>query len=516
MWLTNATGFSLSITCISAFVLLATLWYFNILRKRKNALSKGRVVLFTRFPEPGKTKTRLVAELGEAGASRAQLYMTDHMLNILAEFQKRKTDTAVEVKVAGGNVSQIGHWLDRKGFPPERFSWSMQCDGHLGTKMAQTFDSSFKKGNEIAVIIGSDIPAIDADILDAALDKLHRSDCEMILGPAKDDGYYLVGLRKEVKHKLGDLNSLFEGIEWGTSKVLQQQLDVASHSGIKVELMSQILTDVDTQDDLGEFERAVGVSLTDLKMPVLSVVIPVLNEEANIHAILTCIKENSSWPSYIEVIISDGGSLDCTVECVDQFAEENPEMKISVVQGGAGRGRQLNAGARAATGVNVLFLHADTRLPWAFDRYVLLTLAEPGNVAGAFNFSFDVLHSKEKHSQDKCSWWNRKQLQILERLVRLRCRVSELAYGDQALFMSRKIFDKAGMFPPFLLMEDYAMVKKLQKFGHLRIIQDVSVVTSARRLLKKGIIKTVIINRLMMVGYTIGIDPGTLGRFYYG
>ena len=75
------------------------------------------------------------------------------MLNILAEFQKRKTDTAVEVKVAGGNVSQIGHWLDRKGFPPERFSWSMQCDGHLGTKMAQTFDSSFKKGNEIAVIV---------------------------------------------------------------------------------------------------------------------------------------------------------------------------------------------------------------------------------------------------------------------------------------------------------------------------------------------------------------------------
>ncbi|XP_038068780.1 uncharacterized protein LOC119738111 [Patiria miniata] len=495
---------------ICFLVIFATLWYLRVVSKTS---SKERIVILCKFPRPGGVKTRLIPGLGEAGAARAQLYMSDHMLDVLSEFQRQRVGITVEVKAFGGSADQFKYWLGRKLFPRQCFSWSFQCDGHLGIKMADALNSAFNEGSEFAVLIGSDTPAVNADILETALSKLRSPDCEMILGRAQDGGYYLVGFRRQVKERLGVLNDIFEGIEWSTSTVCHRQAEIATGLGVKVQLMPQILQDVDTPDDLPEFEKSVGVSVTALKAPVLSIVIPTLNEEENIERALRSIKENSSWIDYIEVIISDGGSTDSTLGKVDEFAQNNPELRIKTVRGGRGRGKQLNAGASEATGVNLLFLHADGSLPLAFDRHILLTLAEPGNIAGAFNLGWDVLQGDKRND---CSRLISAQLQ-LGQLLHLACyKFTETAYGDQGMFMSRKIFEKVGHFPPYRLMEDYEMALKLQRYGHLKILQEVFIIASARRLIKKGVWKARFINCLMVMGYHMGIHPDTLANFYYG
>ncbi|XP_022080981.1 uncharacterized protein LOC110974005 isoform X1 [Acanthaster planci] len=379
--------------------------------------------------------------------------------------------------------------------------------------MASALNKAFNEGSELAVLIGSDVPSNSADILDTALSKLRSPDCEMILGQAKDGGYYLVGLRREVKERLGVLDGIFEGIEWSTPTVCQRQVEVAALLGVKVQLLPQILQDVDTPDDLPEFEKHVGVRVADLKAPVLSIVIPVLNEEANVECALQSIKKNSSWIDYIEIIVSDGGSIDSTLGKVEDFAEKNPDLRIKMVRGSKGRGKQLNAGAREATGVNLLFLHADGRLPRAFDRHVLLTLAEPGTIAGAFNLGWDVLQEDQRND---CSWLVQAQLRLGQLMRLASYKFTETAFGDQGLFMSRQTFDKAGRFPPYRLMEDYEMAMNLQRHGHLKIIQDVFIIASARRLIKKGVWKVALINCLLILGYHISVHPDTLARFYYG
>ncbi|XP_022080982.1 uncharacterized protein LOC110974005 isoform X2 [Acanthaster planci] len=332
--------------------------------------------------------------------------------------------------------------------------------------MASALNKAFNEGSELAVLIGSDVPSNSADILDTALSKLRSPDCEMILGQAKDGGYYLVGLRREVKERLGVLDGIFEGIEWSTPTVCQRQVEVAALLGVKVQLLPQILQDV-----------------------------------------------NSSWIDYIEIIVSDGGSIDSTLGKVEDFAEKNPDLRIKMVRGSKGRGKQLNAGAREATGVNLLFLHADGRLPRAFDRHVLLTLAEPGTIAGAFNLGWDVLQEDQRND---CSWLVQAQLRLGQLMRLASYKFTETAFGDQGLFMSRQTFDKAGRFPPYRLMEDYEMAMNLQRHGHLKIIQDVFIIASARRLIKKGVWKVALINCLLILGYHISVHPDTLARFYYG
>ncbi|PSR17558.1 hypothetical protein C8255_12020 [filamentous cyanobacterium CCP3] len=199
------------------------------------------LMLFTRFPEPGRTKTRLIPHLGPAGAAALQRQMTEH---VLAQVQgaARRRPLAVEVHFAGGSPGQMRAWLG------DAVTYYPQTEGGLGDRLMAAFKQSFGLGRAGAIAIGSDCPALTPDHLAAALAALQRVD--VALGPATDGGYYLIGLRQPQP-------ALFEAIAWGTDQVLAQTLAAATAQGLTVELLTP-LTDVDRPEDLPQWESIVA------------------------------------------------------------------------------------------------------------------------------------------------------------------------------------------------------------------------------------------------------------------
>ncbi len=218
----------------------------------------------------------------------------------------------------------------------------------------------------------------------------------------------------------------------------------------------------------------------------ISIIIPVFNEAANI---LRAIESTSG--SEIEVIVVDGGSTDETIAAVQA-------QGIKVISSPAGRARQMNLGGQMATGDILLFLHADTRLPMGFDESIRQTLSLEHWIAGAFALGIDD---------------PQRQFRWLERGVQWRSVYAQMPYGDQAIFLRTEVFKSIGGFPDLPIMEDFELVRRLQKLGKIAIIKD-PVKTSARRWLQKGILQTTLINQLVVLGYLLGISPVRLAQIY--
>ncbi len=223
---------------------------------------------------------------------------------------------------------------------------------------------------------------------------------------------------------------------------------------------------------------------------MISIVIPTLNESACIRETLRCLVENAMGP--IEIIVVDGGSIDSTVEIAAEF-------DVQIVNGPAGRSAQMNAGAAVATGDVLMFLHGDTRVPKDFDQWIVNTLEQQQEpIAGAFNLEI----AGE-------SW----QLRWVEWGVRVRSTIFQLPYGDQAIFLKSSTFYKFGGFPELAIMEDFVLIRSLAKCGRIAIVP-AAVITSARRWEKQGVIKTTVINQMMIIGYALGVEPDRLRQWY--
>ncbi len=149
---------------------------------------KKQLAVFTRYPLPGNTKTRLAPALGFQGAADLQKKMTEHIICFLKQL-KEDFDLAVEVRYEGGNADLIKRWLG------DGFTYRPQGTGDLGFRMKGFFQDAFANGSDMAVIVGSDIPEITDAVIKNAFDILCR--CDMVLGPAKDGGYYLIGMRRD-------------------------------------------------------------------------------------------------------------------------------------------------------------------------------------------------------------------------------------------------------------------------------------------------------------------------------
>jgi hypothetical protein len=198
-------------------------------------IPKERLIIFTRYPEPGKTKTRMIPALGAEGAANLQRRMTEATLAKAQELQASRP-VAVEVHFAGGNYQLMQAWLGAA------VTCCPQGEGDLGERMASAFQASFADGMRGVVTIGIDCPDLDATTLTEAFEKLKTFD--LVLGPARDGGYYLIGLRRLVPE-------LFVGIDWGTSQVRQQTLDIAENLGLAIAASSlPLLDDIDRPEDL--------------------------------------------------------------------------------------------------------------------------------------------------------------------------------------------------------------------------------------------------------------------------
>jgi rSAM/selenodomain-associated transferase 2 len=217
----------------------------------------------------------------------------------------------------------------------------------------------------------------------------------------------------------------------------------------------------------------------------LSVIIPTLNEESNVGAAVDHV-----FAAAHEVIVVDCGSTDRTQDVAAAHG-------ALVITASRGRGRQQNAGAAAASGSALLFLHADTRLPTSFPALIRSALAQPGVSAGAFRLAIDA---------------PARSLRLVERMAALRCRLLQLPYGDQGLFVAAENFRRVGGFPDSAVMEDYELVRRLKRLGRI-VILDEPAATSARRWLKLGVWKATWTNQVCLAAYRIGVPSDRIARW---
>jgi rSAM/selenodomain-associated transferase 2/rSAM/selenodomain-associated transferase 1 len=446
-----------------------------------------RLLVFTRYPEPGRTKTRLIPALGERGAADLQRRMTEHTLARVRRFTRGRPGL-VEVVYEGGDARLMGTWLG-----PD-LVYRPQGKGHLGARMARVFRASFRDGTERAVIIGIDCPNLTADILDRAFRALRGRD--LVLGPARDGGYYLIGLRRDASGRA--IPSLFTGISWGTGAVLSETLEVAEKRGLTRELLDP-LADVDRPEDLPLWDRVRLAHQGSERMPGgepgwerkirprISVIIPALDEREYIARAL----ESAIRARDVEVLVIDGGSRDGTVELARSRG-------VRVISERPGRARQMNAGAAEATGDILLFLHADTRLPKGYDARVRRILARPGTAAGAFSLRFDA---------------SSRGLKWIERLANWRSRWLGLPFGDQAIFVRADLFHRLGGYREMPIMEDFELMRRLRLRGRIAMASKPAV-TSARRWLARGTWWTTLIHQAIIGAYALGVSPARIARWF--
>ena len=436
---------------------------------------KQHLIVFTRYPEPGTTKTRLIPLLGAEGAADLQRKMTEHTLSQVKRLSTLH-ELAVEIRYEGGDKNLMQTWLGQD------FEYRPQGSGDLGRRMKRSFQDAFRAGATTAVIIGTDIPEITEGIIQKAFDVLQQKN--MALGPAKDGGYYLIGLQKNSLSQA--VPDLFTGITWGAGDVLKKTIKTAKHSGLSFTLLD-VLKDVDHPEDLMIWERSQNKNTTVFNPNRISIIIPAINEADNIANTIESIGPGDKK----EVIVVDGGSNDDTVGIAKSLGAR-------VITSAPPRARQMNQGADQATGDVFLFLHADTRLPEKFDEFVFNSFKQPKMVAGAFEFRMDSPIPG---------------LRLIERLANWRSRCLKMPYGDQAIFLSSKLFHYLGGFLDIAIMEDFELVRRLRKQGKI-VILPVPVFTSPRRWQNFGILKTTLINQLVIAAYVMGIAPEVIARWY--
>ena len=434
------------------------------------AAPRERLIIFTRYPQPGKTKTRLIPALGPEGAAELQRRMAERAVVRARQLEKRRR-VSLEIRYEGGGKRLMSRWLG------PGLLFRRQGRGDLGEKMTHGFGEAFDQGMERVVLVGTDCPGVSAELFDRALEMLGEKD--LVLGPASDGGYYLIGLKTSVPQ-------LFAGVAWGTDGVLERTMRIADERGLMVGLVDQ-LDDVDRPEDLHVWERESGDITEGLSSKRVSVIIPTFNEAETVgDAILSA----GAAPG-VEVVVVDGGSDDGT-------AESARSAGAKVIVSACERAAQMNVGAMAATGETLVFLHADTRLPEDYHESVLRALARPGSVAGAFELGIDA---------------PRIALRIVERLANWRSRRLRMPYGDQALFMAAESFREMGGFPEIPIMEDFEFVRRMRRRGRVEIVP-AAVKTSARHWLALGVLRTTLVNQAVVLAYFLGISPSRIARWY--
>lgn len=221
--------------------------------------------------------------------------------------------------------------------------------------------------------------------------------------------------------------------------------------------------------------------------PELSVVIPCLDEAETLPRTLERVETEGEG---CEVVVVDGGSTDGTLA----IAAAHPGVRR--VRAPRSRGLQLNAGAAAARGETLFFLHADTLPPAGFARCIARALERPGTVAGSFCLRFDAG----------------------DPLLRLYAWCSRLnhplfTYGDQGLFLRRTTFEELGGFAPIPLLEDVEIQRRLRRRGRFVKLRR-RAVTSSRRFEAGGRLRQQAVNALLLLAYGAGESPHALARLY--
>ncbi len=439
------------------------------LYEKRHTNTRRRLIIFTRYPEAGKTKTRLIPTLGGEGAANLQRAMTEHALRTASTL----FNIDIEIRYTGASEKQLHEWLGAA------YTYREQHSGDLGKRMYEAFLHAFNENVDEAVIMGIDCPGITWTILHAAFTALAKHD--ITLGPATDGGYYLIGAHKRIQPEA--LSAVFKDIEWGTGSVFEESCArLNQHDTLWNRLA--YLNDIDRPEDIANWERTQAA----VPRPALSVIIPTLNEASRIAQTLSI---PLSIPN-VEVIVVDGGSTDDTCRIAQ-------ELGVTVLESPRGRAMQMNYGAAHSSSETLLFLHADTELPLTFLEDIHSTLTQHSLcICGAFRFST----TSTTPTMRFISW-----------CTNLRACWMHLPYGDQGLFMTRDTFHAVSGYAEVPIMEDFLLIRALKRTGRIRFAPS-SIITCARRWHHYGPWKTMLHNQLTILGWYLGASPEKIAQDY--
>ena len=217
----------------------------------------------------------------------------------------------------------------------------------------------------------------------------------------------------------------------------------------------------------------------------LSIIVPMLNEEACIATALSALRDHDG-----EIVAVDGGSGDKTLACARPHAAQ-------LLSSPRGRARQMNAGAAVAQGEILLFLHADTILP-ANAGQAITEAINQGAVWGRF---------------DVCIAGNSAWFPLIAALMNLRSRLTGIATGDQAIFVRRSSFEQIGGFPDIPLMEDIVISQRLKQLARPACLRQ-KVTTAGRRWEKHGVLRTILSMWWLRLRFFCGADPKNIALEY--
>ncbi len=452
------------------------------------------LVLFVKYPEKGRVKTRLGRSLDEDMVVRLYRAFIEDLIGKLTQGDYR-------FRIAVHPRERISDFRREFG---DAFSYMSQTGPDLGGKMLNAFKQCFSDGCRSVIVMGSDIPDVPKRIIEEAFRALEKNGA--VIGPTYDGGYYLIGFSRE-----SFFPAVFEGIMWGGDGVFGKTVQIMERAGGRFRVLPH-WRDIDRPEDIAALVDNSGTTdfsgsktmacLRDYGLaprsaesypiaPRFSIIIPVINEEAVINSALDHVGNIRAGAS-VEIIVVDGDPEGSTIRAI-----RDGHVKTAV--GKRGRGRQMNRGAALARGDILIFLHADTRLPSGAFGFIDRALRDPARPAGAFDLSIA----------------NRRPVyRMLAGIASCRSRLTRIPYGDQAFFFRRDYFHAMGGFSDIPLMEDVEIMRRLKRRGAGIAIIDRPVTTSARRWEKEGIIKCTLRNWLLISLYLAGASPERLAKFY--
>jgi len=233
------------------------------------------------------------------------------------------------------------------------------------------------------------------------------------------------------------------------------------------------------------------MNVSEQANPDISFIVPVLNESQRINSFLRHLKEQTAEKK-TEIIIVDGANDGGTIKAIN-------DSDVIRLAGPKGRAKQMNAGAAAARGRILLFLHADTKLPTTALTEILDTMKEKKYVAGAFEIDYE----SQSPLMSFIAWRSN-----------LRCRITRIPYGDQGIFIRRDYFEQIGGFREYDLLEDVDLMRRIKhEGGKIRILKS-RLKVSPRRWQKEGFLYCMIRNHIIIILYFFGVHPDKLARLY--
>lgn len=405
-------------------------------------MKKRALIIFTRVPAAGQTKTRLMPYFTPKQCERLHICFLKDIAKMCMEVKED-----IFICHTPKDEKHVLHDIfDRKA------EYFLQSGNDLGERMHGAIEEVLAKGYESCVLMGTDVPEVQKEDIEQAFEILEEKD--VVLGPTVDGGYYLVGMKDARKE-------VFEKQTYGHGSVLDHTIRSLEKSELTVGLGKR-QQDMDIREDIQGYRDRMRVNKSLQKTETgkfllrtsrISVIVPIYNEEKTISPLLEQLRDIKDK---CEIILVDGGSTDKTLDYIDS--------DFTVLHSEKGRAKQMNLGAKKSTGDVLFFLHCDSELPerpLEHIRYVMKNYR-----VGCFGIAF--------HSRN---------------FFMLTCRIisnhrikdRNVVFGDQGIIIDRELFFDMGMFPEIPVMEDYQFSLSLKERGEKIGITKKRIYTSDRR-----------------------------------